>query len=142
MDKSDMNIEMITSIYQLEKKHNAKLYHQTKLLLELYRKVVWSVESSLYDLKSTATDFGSHRIQDLLIHFDLNFVGEMDKSRIEDHIESIAKSRDLVFLIDQALLKLKDYPNGGELFFNIINRKYILKFLYTDMINHPNQAYI
>jgi len=132
MDKPDMNLDKIVSICRLEKKHNVKLYHQTKLLLELYRKVVWSVENSLYDLESTATDFGSQRIQDLLNYLDLDFEGEVDKGKIEDHLKSIAKSRDLVFLIDQAMMKLNDYPNGGELFFNIINRKFILKDLYSD----------
>ena len=132
MDKPDMNLDKIVSICRLEKKHNAKLYHQTKLLLELYLKVVWSVENSLYDLESTATDFGSQRIQDLLNYLDLDFEGEVDKGKIEDHLKSIAKSKDLVFLIDQAMMKLNDYPNGGELFFNIINRKFILKDLYSD----------
>ena len=116
MDKPDMNLDKIASICRLEKRHNAKLYHQTKLLLELYRKVVWSVENSLYDLESTATDFGSQRIQDLLNYLDLDFEGEVDKGKIEDHLKSIAKSKDLVFLIDQAMMKLNDYPNGGELF--------------------------
>jgi len=132
MDKPDMNLDKIVSICRLEKKHNVKLYHQTKLLLELYLKVVWSVENSLYDLESTATDFGSQRIQDLLNYLDLDFEGEVDKGKIEDHLKSIAKSKDLVFLIDQAMMKLNDYPNGGELFFNIINRKFILKDLYSD----------
>ena len=132
MDKPDMNLDKIVSICRLEKKHNAKLYHQTKLLLELYRKVVWSVENSLYDLESTATDFGSQRIQDLLNYLDLDFECEVDKGKIEDHLKSIAKSKDLVFLIDQAMMKLNDYPNGGELFFIIVNRKYILKYLCTD----------
>ena len=132
MDKPDMNLDKIASICRLEKRHNAKLYHQTKLLLELYRKVVWSVENSLYDLELTATNFGSQRIQDLLNYLELDFEGEVDKGKIEDHLKSIAKSRDLVFLIDQAMMKLNDYPNGGELFFNIINRKFILKYLYSD----------
>ena len=132
MDKPDMNLDKIASICRLEKRHNAKLYHQTKLLLELYRKVVWSVENSLYDLESTATDFGSQRIQDLLNYLELDFEGDVDKVKIEDHLKSIEKSKDLVFLIDQAMMKLNDYPNGGKLFFSIINYKYILTYLYTD----------
>ena len=75
----DKNLDKFAVIYRLDRTHHAQLYHQTKLLLELYRKVVWSVENDLYVLKSTATDLGSHRIQDLLNYLDLDFEGEMDK---------------------------------------------------------------
>lgn len=132
MKKQYFYLSKIVASYRLEKEHNAKLYHQTKLLLELYRKVVWSVENSLYDLDSTATHLGSRRIQDLLNYLHLDFEGEMNVEKIEDHLKSIAKSKDLVFLIDKALMKLRAYPNGGELLFNIINRKYVLNRMYTD----------
>ena len=132
MKKQYLHLNKIVASYRLEKEHNAKLYHQTKLLLELYRKVVWSVENCLYDLDSTATHLGSRKIQDLLNYLHLDFEGELNIEKIEDHLKNIAKSKDLVFLIDKALMKLRSYPNGGELLYNIINHKYVQNCMYTD----------
>ena len=58
---------------QLERTINNKILHQTKLLLKLYRNVVWSVEANLNDLEVTAGDFGSRRIQDLINYLAFDF---------------------------------------------------------------------
>ena len=125
-------LERVADRFRQERKINEKVVHQTKLLLTLYRHVVWSVEYDLYELDVTANDFGSRRIQDLIDYLAFDFDGEVDKGKVGDHLKSIAETRDLVILVDKALCRLKTYPGQGELYFNIINRKYIIKYEYTD----------
>ena len=43
----------LSTIYKNEKIINTKMLHQSKLLLDMYRRVVWGVEHSLYDLEET-----------------------------------------------------------------------------------------
>ena len=125
-------LERVADRFRQERKINEKVVHQAKLLLTLYRHVVWSVECDLYELDVTANDFGSRRIQDLIDYLAFDFDGEVDKNKVGDHLKSIAETRDLVILVDKALCRLKTYPGQGELYFNIINRKYIIKYEYTD----------
>lgn len=125
-------LERVADRFRQERKINEKVVHQAKLLLTLYRQVVWSVEYDLYELNITANDFGSRRIQDLVDYLAFEFDGEIDKTKVGDHLKSISDTRDLVILVDKALCRLKTYPGQGELYFNIINRKYIIKYESAD----------
>lgn len=125
-------LEQVADRFRQERRINEKVVHQAKLLLTHYRHVVWSVERDLYDLDITANNFGSRRIQDLIDYLAFDFDGEVDKIKVGDHLKSIADTSDLVILVDKAMCRLKTYPGQGELYFSIINRKYIIKYEYTD----------
>jgi len=118
--------------YKNEKVINQKMLHQSKLLLEMYRRVVWGVEHSLYDLEVTAEEFGSRRIQQLIDFLAFDFEREIDEDKIESHLNSIAATQDLIMLIDHALLRLREYPELGEVYFDLLNKKYIIKYGYSD----------
>lgn len=126
------NLERVADRFRSERKINPQLLHQTKLLLTLYRQVVWSVERDLYEIDVTANDFGSRRIQDLVNYLSFDFEDDINKNAIEDRLKSLADTRDLIIVIDKALCRLKTYPLHGELYFDIINRKYIIMYQYSD----------
>jgi hypothetical protein len=117
---------------QLERTINNKILHQTKLLLKLYRNVVWSVEANLNDLEVTAGDFGSRRIQDLINYLAFDFEGDLNNNKVGDYLQNVAETKDLILLIDRALIRLKSYPHWGEQYFDLINRKYIIRYAYSD----------
>jgi hypothetical protein len=118
--------------YKNEKVINDRLLHQSRLLLEMYRRVVWGVKYSLYDLEATAEEFGSRRIQQLIDFLAFDFEREIDADKIESHLNSIASTHDLIMLIDRALMRLREYPELGEIYFELLNKKYIIKYSYSD----------
>lgn len=122
----------LSNSYKNEKVINPKMLHQSKLLLDMYRRVVWGVEHSLYDLEVTAEEFGSRRIQQLIDFLAFDFEREIDEDKIESHLNSIAATQDLILLIDRALLRLREYPKLGEVYFDLLNKKYIIKYGYSD----------
>lgn len=126
------SLDQAVARVQLERAINNKILHQAKLLLKLYRNVVWSVENHLQDLEVTAHDFGSRRIQDLIDYLSFDFEGELDTRKVGDHLQSIAETRDLILLVDKAILRLKSYPMWGELYFDLLNRKFIIRYAYSD----------
>jgi hypothetical protein len=115
---------------QLERTINNKILHQTKLLLKLYRNVVWSVEAILNDLEITAGDFGSRRIQDLINYLAFDFEGDLNNDKVGNYLHNVAETKDLIF--DRALIRLKSYPHWCEQYFDLINRKYIIRYAYSD----------
>ena len=126
------SLDQATVRVQLERAINNKILHQAKLLLKLYRNVVWSVENHLQDLEVTAKDFGSRRIQDLIDYLAFDFEGDIDTDKVGDHLQSIAETRDLILLVDKAMVRLKSYPLWGELYFDLLNRKFIIRYAYSD----------
>jgi len=110
-------------------------FHKTKLLLMLYRKVVWRVEDAICDVNETAYEFGSQRIANLVdfLSFDLeDFDSIRDKKAIEERLMYIAESKSMLEIVDKALLKLRTHPDNGEIYFNIITGSYINKEKLTD----------
>jgi hypothetical protein len=131
--KENLNaLGQLSNSYKNEKVINQKMLHQSKLLLVMYRRVVWGVEHSLYDLEVTAEEFGSRRIQQLIDFLAFDFEREIDEDKIESHLNSIAATQDLILLIDRALLRLREYPELGEVYFDLLNKKYIIKYGYSD----------
>ena len=126
------SLDQAVARVQLERAINNKILHQAKLLLKLYRNVVWSVENHLQDLEVTAHDFGSRRIQDLIDYLAFDFEGDLDTDKVGDHLQSIAETRDLILLVDKAMIRLQSYPLWGELYFDLLNRKYIIRYAYSD----------
>jgi len=126
------SLDQAAARVQLERAINNKILHQAKLLLKLYRNVVWSIENHLLDLEVTAHDFGSRRIQDLIDYLAFDFEGDLNTGKVGDHLQSIAETRDLILLVDKAMVRLQSYPLWGELYFDLLNRKYIIRYAYSD----------
>ncbi len=124
------------SLYNLiiKEKDNNK-FHKTKLLLMLYRKVVWRVEDAICDVNETAYELGSKRIANLVdfLSFDLDdFDSIRDRKVIEDRLMNVAESKSMLEIVDKALIKLRTHPDNGEIYFNIITSSYINKEKLTD----------
>lgn len=132
MENQKKPIEKIATIVNKDKKFNVAVFHEAKLLLSLYRDVVWRTQEVMYDTSEEAYDFGGRRIAELADYLSYDFEGDIDKGKAESKLLSIAESKFLVDLVDKALLKLQAYPNFGELYFNILTRQYIYKVKYTD----------
>lgn len=109
-------------------KKDQGVYHNTKLLLRIYREVVWRVEDSLYDMEDMRDEFGSTSISSLVdfLSIDLeDHVDPLNKKTIEEKLMNIAESKQMIEIVDKSLLKLKTYPERGELYFNILTDTYI-----------------
>ena len=97
------SLDQAVARVQLEKAINNKILHQAKLLLKLYRNVVWSVENHLQDLEVTAHDFGSRRIQDLIDYLSFDFEGELDTSKVGDHQQSMRDTPKRISALTQSM---------------------------------------
>jgi hypothetical protein len=114
-------------LFDLSKKDNDK-FHKTKLLLMIYRKVVWRMEDALYEVNETAYEFGSTRISNLVDFLSVGldeYDSIKDKQAIEDRLMNIAESKSMIEIVDKALIKLRSHPDHGEIYFNIIKDSYI-----------------
>lgn len=119
----------------MKKEIDKNRFHKTKLLLKIYRQVVWRVEEAIYDVHDTANALGSRRIADLVdfLSFGLDdFDGTRDKQAIEERLMSIDESKIMIEIVDKALMKLRTHPDNGEIYYNIITSSYINKEKMTD----------
>lgn len=107
------------------------IYHNAKLLLKLYSKVLWRIEHSLKEMNTECFYLNrislAEAIESLL---DMNT--DLDRLNLESRLESLDVSRVILELINKALVLLKAYPEKGERYFDILNKMYILNNRYSE----------
>ena len=104
--------------------NNEKIYHNARLLLEIYSRVLWRLEESLEDLDTECFETDNKHLFDLidsLIDVDTN----VNEYRFERRMQSIEESKSLIEFVDRALNKLKRYPGNGDLYFHLIRKLYV-----------------
>ena len=128
---SGMSLERLTRTLDLKKRCNDKYYHNAGRLLDLYKKVSWRLNQSLAEMEEECMQIGdvslSQAIQELM-----QIDSDLDSLKLDERLESIMVSYQMVQIVNRALLMLKAYPDGGEEFFEIINRVYILQIPYSE----------
>ena len=58
------------------------------------------------------------------------FAPEKEKDCFQSKVESLFETRVLVDMVDTAMLRVKEYPERGNEFFEILSLKYLNRFRY------------
>lgn len=106
-------------------------FHKTKLLLGLYRKVVWSVN----DRYSNLCDFGYEAGEkDIRRGFEYlaDFAPDIDKDRFESEVSCLFESKLIIDMIENALLRVKEYPDFGQIYYDILYKQYFMKYRFRE----------
>ena len=120
-------------IRQAQKERKRNMYHNTLLLLQHYRNIVWAMEcfptSIAEELELPMGDLDA-----LLDRTDLEL--GMDNRKLESRIESVRKSRLLLDRVNEALSVLKRKPENGAKMYELIYLTYIApeKLNHTDLL--------
>ena len=61
-----------------------------------------------------------------------SFAPDMDLQEFEERVCCVMENRMLVDVIDRALLRLKRYPDRGELYYEILTKQFIHRFNSTE----------
>ncbi|MCX7748262.1 MAG: hypothetical protein N2645_15450 [Clostridia bacterium] len=115
------------------------IYHNTKLLLQLYNKVLWRMEYSLNEMNTECFYLNKTNLADAIGSL-LDMKTDLDRLNLESRLESLDVSRVILELINKALVLLKSYPDKGERYFDILNKMYIIKcrFSENEMLEYLN----
>ena len=106
-------------------------YHRVKLILKIYRDVVWVLSERMEELHEYAWELGAQDADTGLIYLQ-SFAPDMDLQEFEERVCCVMENRMLVDVIDRALLRLKRYPDRGELYYEILTKQFIHRFNSTE----------
>ncbi|NLE06248.1 MAG: hypothetical protein GX638_15790 [Crenarchaeota archaeon] len=109
-----------------------RIYHNAKALLQIYSKSAWETSDRYTDIVRTyKNDYGISDIDSMEILASLG--EEKEAEKLAERLLSVCKNKMIIDAIDSALLKLKDYPYHGELYYQIIYKNYLVKYKYTEV---------
>ena len=99
-----------------------KAYHNTELLLENYRDMIWAVES-IPDQIASELEMPFATLDELIVRVDLELA--MENKALEGRINSVTQSRLLIDRMNEAVSVLKKKPKDGELLYRVIFQTYM-----------------
>ena len=107
---------------QVGEKKRKEAYHNTLLLLSNYRNILWQTDSEL-DTIAAELNLPLQKLDAVLSRIDAE-IG-MENRRLELRLERLAKTRQLLDRINDALTTLKYKPDNGLLLYDLIYMTYI-----------------
>jgi hypothetical protein len=107
-----------------------KRLNNVKALLKLYRKILYSVNNNLCYLDDEVYVNSRKHLTDLVDPL-VEFETKAEKKRFEDRINSCHKSLTLLELLDKTIIMVRDYPDKGRLYYDILSRYYFEDYGYT-----------
>lgn len=122
----------IEQLYQEQRLDVLPIYERSKALLEVYRNVVWSLKNSAdYMICETQVTYGKD-LDEALIYLS-TFAPEFKRQDFESRVSHLFESKWLIELIDNALVKIRDYPEYGEVYSTILFECYLGKTKTKDV---------
>lgn len=101
-----------------------------KALLKLYRRVLHNVNNEIVYLDEyTYTTSRKHlsELVDTLIEFET----QIDKKKFDNKLSCCHKSLSLLKILDKTVVLVRDYPDNGHVYYDILTRYYYDNFKYT-----------
>ena len=105
-------------------------YKKTDLLLRLYRKTNWGLDEKLDELRELTYDSCLGDMETL--SYLMNFAPDREFDLFRSKAVSAMQTKVLIDLIENAMLKLKNFPDGGKLYYSILHLKYMDFFEYSE----------
>ncbi len=121
----------IHSLCNHDKFSEDRLYERAKLLLSTYRNLCWQTTVDTEDTISDLCVCASTDVDGALIYLE-TFAPEKERDVFEDRIGSLFNRRWMMDIVENAMVKTKDFPDYGEMYFEIISKCYLTKWKYTD----------
>ena len=109
-------------VREARKEKQKNIYHNTLMLLQHYRTIVWLLECFPEDIASEL-DKPFEGLDTLLEQVDLEV--SWGNRKLESRLEGIQKSRLLLDRVNEALTVLKKKPENGERLYKLIYLTYI-----------------
>ena len=88
------------------------IFHKTKLLLSIYRDVVWATLSDCRCVNAEINYYGDD-LNDALIYLE-EFAPDIERSEFEHRVCNLFENKWMIDLIDKAMRKVYDYYNNGR----------------------------
>lgn len=60
------------------------------------------------------------------------FAPDRERERFESRIKTLFETRWMMELVENAMVKVKEFPDGGDMYFDIINKCYLDRWKYTE----------
>lgn len=128
--KDTIAVKSIQKMYDQFHLNQSDIFSKTKLLLSIYRDVVW-ITLKESDCVNEELIYYGEDLESALVYLEL-FAPDTEKQEFERRISALFENKWIVDLIDTAMTKIYDYHNNGRLYHEILSKSYLTAFRYKE----------
>ena len=105
--------------------------HKTKLLMKIYRPVVWSASNRVFEVCESAEIYCSKRMEEALEYLAY-YAPDTEQEKFSEKVRSLFETQWLISLIDSTMNKIYEYPDNGKIYHEILSKQYLTVYKYTE----------
>jgi len=121
----------IHSMCEMQDINEEALYQKAKMLLSIYRRICWSTVGRAEAVSEDICCYCGSDVDGALIYLE-TFAPDEQKARFEVRIQSLFESRWMMEMMEGAMSRVYEFPDGGNLFYDILNKAYLWKNKCTE----------
>ena len=97
------------------------------MLLSMYRQICWQTLDKINEVRDEAMLYSvSADLDGALIYLE-QFAPDSEREHFEQRVGSLFHTRWMTELVETAMLKVKEFPDQGELYYEILSKCYLEK---------------
>lgn len=116
--KDTVAVKTIQKMYEQLRLDREDILHRTKMLLGVYRDVVWITLNKSEGLNEEIIYYGDD-LNSALVYLE-QFAPDIERQEFENRVCSLFENKWMIDLIDTAMGKIYDYHNNGKLYHEIL----------------------
>lgn len=117
----------ISRMYENMQLDEEQVFRKTKLLLTIYRDVVWASLKEVDNVREVCESYYSNDLAVALTYLN-DFAPTERKEDFMEKISGIFETKWMIDLIDTAMLKVYEYHDNGKLYHEILSKSYVTAY--------------
>lgn len=131
MRRESITMKHCTIMYRNLRIERDTVLHKTKLLLKIYRPVVWSTKRKANEICEEAVIYSGKEVIEALDYL-VNYTTEYVQDQLINNVDSLFETKWLITLIEHAMNKIYDYPDNGKMYHQILCKQYLTSRRYSE----------
>ncbi len=124
-------MKSISRMYEGMQLDEEQVFRKAKLLLAIYRDVVWASIKEVNYVNEVCTAYYSNDLSVALTYLN-DFAPTERKEDFMEKVSGIFETKWMIDLIDTAMIKIYDYHDNGKLYHEILSKCYITAYPMTE----------
>lgn len=117
----------ISRMYEGMQLDEEQVFRKSKLLLTIYRDVVWASLKEVDSVREVCEAYYSYDLAVALTYLN-DFAPTERKEDFMAKISGIFETKWMIDLIDTAMLKVYEYHDNGKLYHDILSKSYVIEY--------------
>lgn len=129
--KNTKTLNSIRRFCRIQNLDEKVLYARSKLILSAYRDICWSTAGRADQVREDLTYYCSSYLDDALIYLE-TFAPDEAREDFEERIKTLFETRWMLKLVEDTMVRVRNYPCNGNLYYEILSRCYLACLKYRE----------